>query len=54
VIEYTRRFKLTYGMVFFGESYNIPKVDIIREFQYPQKKWFSEEFATVHGSIAEN
>jgi hypothetical protein len=53
MIRYTRRFKLIYGLVFFGESYGNPKVDIIREFQYPEKRGFSEEFYTLFISLRE-
>jgi lipid II:glycine glycyltransferase (peptidoglycan interpeptide bridge formation enzyme) len=51
MIQYTKHFKfigdLKYGLSYFDESYNISSVDIVRELQYSQKRYFSEIFYTL-------
>ncbi|MDR2410757.1 MAG: hypothetical protein LBE13_21965 [Bacteroidales bacterium] len=43
---------MKYGLAYFGESYDASGVDIVQEFQYPQKGIFSEDFYTLFIDLA--
>jgi hypothetical protein len=45
---------LRYGLTYFNQPYQPINVDVIREWQYPQKRTFSQEFYTLHINLAES
>jgi hypothetical protein len=45
---------IRYGLTYFDTYYAKPAVDIIREWQYRQKRMFSQEFYTLHINLDES
>ncbi|MCL2800149.1 MAG: peptidoglycan bridge formation glycyltransferase FemA/FemB family protein [Treponema sp.] len=52
--KYLNNFSLKWANVFFDSFYSKPKVDIIYEWQYTQKKGFSQDFYTLALDLPKN
>ena len=46
-VKYINFIIIRYGLTYFNEPYGKVKADVIREWQYSKKRYFSEEFHTL-------